>query len=264
MKKIFSLMFLFLLALSLDAQIVVKSVGEDATIVEEEHFEDSIPNNNIDTEFRVQQLIAPVSLFAVGSLGFIPEVKELVIDVRDNVLDWRGACTTEIDDYLQYVPHISYYGLSLAGLDAKHNYVDRTLVFATSTIATVVLTRGAKYLFSVERPDGVDNKSFPSGHTATVFMGAELVRMEYGEEYPLIGVGAYTLAAAVAACRVYNNKHWVTDVIAGAGVGILGAKIGYWLLPHTRRWMHKLTGHDAFVYPMVGNDTVALGVSLTF
>lgn len=247
MKKLLSLVILLSLCLSLNAQMIEQR--RDSSRV---------------SSFNPKELILPASLMAAGSLGFIPEVKDLVIDVRDDVLEWRGDRTTEIDTYLQFLPHLSYYGLSLVGLDAKHNYVDRTLVIATSTVATLAITHGAKCLFGVERPDGSDNRSFPSGHSARVFMGAELVRMEYGEEYPLIGVGAYTLATAVAALRVYNNRHWVTDVVAGAGVGILSARIGYWLLPYTREMMYRITGHEAFVYPMVGGNIVALGVSMSF
>ncbi len=60
-------------------------------------------------------------------------------------------------------------------------------------------------------------------------MGAELVRMEYGNK--IYGWSAYAIAGSVAFLRIYNNRHWLNDVIAGAGVGILSARIGYWLLP---------------------------------
>lgn len=53
-----------------------------------------------------------------------------------------------------------------------------------------------------------------SGHTATVFIGAELVRIEYGGWY---GAGAYTIATGVAFMRMYNGRHWLHDVVAGAG-----------------------------------------------
>ena len=64
--------------------------------------------------------------------------------------------------------------------------------------------------------------------------------------------------------RVYNNHHWFTDVFAGAGIGILRARTGYWLLPYTRKAMYRLTGCDAFVYPSIGNEEVSLGISMHF
>jgi len=56
-------------------------------------------------------------------------------------------------------------------------------------------------------------------------MGAELVRMEYGGWY---GIGAYTIAVGVGFMRMYNGRHWQHDVVAGAGVGILSARVGEW------------------------------------
>lgn len=229
-----------------------------------ESFLKYIPNSNEVTEFRAQQLILPASLLLAGSLYSIPAVRDLNLDIRDNVLEWKGTHTTNIDSYLQVVPHLSYFGLSLVGLEARHNYLDRTLVMATSAISVIALSEGLKHIFSEERPDGSDNRSFPSGHTARVFMGAELLRKEYGESYPLVGVGAYTFATAIAALRVYNNQHWFTDVVAGAGLGILCANIGYWLLPYTRELTHRITGKDAFIYPVANNHSVALGVSMSF
>ena len=78
-----------------------------------------------------------------------------------------------------------------------------------------------------ERPDGSAFNSFPSGHSATAFMGAELVRHEYGWGW---GGAAYALATSVAVLRVVHQRHWWWDTLAGAGVGILSANIGYWLM----------------------------------
>ena len=72
--------------------------------------------------------------------------------------------------------------------------------------------------------------SFPSGHTFTAFTGAEILRREYGEEYPWIAVAGYAVAVTVAAMRVYNNRHWLGDVCAGAGLGILSVTLAYWAL----------------------------------
>ena len=72
------------------------------------------------------------------------------------------------------------------------------------------------------------------------------------------------MAVATSALRVYNNHHWLSDVIAGAGVGILSARIGYWLLPYTRRAMHRLTGWDVFVTPTASTEGAALNAVVRF
>ena len=221
----------------------------------------AVKSNN----FKAGELILPMSLIGAGTLGFVEPIKEMCVDFQGNVNNWRGNCpTTIVDDYLQYVPLASVYGLSLFGADAKHNYVDRTLEVGVSCAALVGIVGGAKFLIQKERPDGSDFNSFPSGHSAKVFMGAELVRIEYGEEYPWLAVGAYTIATATGALRVYNNHHWVSDVIAGAGVGILSARIGYWLLPYTKRVMHRLTGWEVFVTPTATSTGATINTVVRF
>ena len=219
----------------------------------------------VKSTFKAGELIVPLSLIGVGALGFVEPIKGACEDFQGYVKNWRGDCrTTVVDDYLQYVPLVSVYGFSLLGADAKHGYVDRTLEVGVAGVALVGMVGGAKYLIRKERPNGEDFNSFPSGHSAKAFMGAELVRIEYGDEHPWLDVGAYTLATATGALRVYNNHHWLPDVIAGAGVGILSARIGYWLLPYTKRMMHRLTGWDVFVTPTASSTGATLNTVVRF
>lgn len=218
----------------------------------------------VEPDFKVGELIMPLTLVGAGTLGFVEPLKNARFEVRDYLDEWRGDHRVTVDDYLQYVPLGAVYGLSMLGADAKHGYVDRTLEFATSYVALGLMVNAIKYTVREPRPDGSARNSFPSGHTATTFMGAELVRIEYGDDSPWYSVGAYTIAAAVGVLRVYNERHWFTDVFAGAGIGILSARIGYWLLPYIRKAMYRLTGCDAFVYPAISYEGASLGVAMRF
>lgn len=218
----------------------------------------------VEPDFKAGELIMPLTLVGAGTLGFVEPLKNARFEVRDYLNEWRGDHRVTVDDYLQYVPLGAVYGLSMLGADAKHGYVDRTLEFATSYVALGLMVNAIKYTVREPRPDGSARNSFPSGHTATTFMGAELVRIEYGDDSPWYSVGAYTIAAAVGVLRVYNERHWFTDVFAGAGIGILSARIGYWLLPYTRKAMYRLTGCDAFVYPAISYEGASLGVAMRF
>lgn len=218
----------------------------------------------VEPDFKAGELIMPLTLVGAGTLGFVEPLKNARFEVRDYLDEWRGNHRVTVDDYLQYVPLGAVYGLSMLGADAKHGYVDRTLEFATSYVALGLMVNAIKYTVREPRPDGSARNSFPSGHTATTFMGAELVRIEYGDDSPWYSVGAYTIAAAVGVLRVYNERHWFTDVFAGAGIGILSARIGYWLLPYTRKAMYRLTGCDAFVYPAISYEGASLGVAMRF
>ena len=91
---------------------------------------------------------------------------------------------------------------------------------------------GVKYTIGELRPDQSAHNSFPSGHTATAVMGAELVRAEYGNR---LGLFAYTGALAVGVLRMYNNRHWFNDVLGGAAFGFAAARIAFWLLPYEQR-----------------------------
>ncbi|GHV25238.1 hypothetical protein FACS1894176_03240 [Bacteroidia bacterium] len=157
-------------------------------------------------------------------------------EIRDQ-LKYQSHKVTA-DNYLQYVPVASIYGFSLAGVKAKHSYLDRTLIVSTAYLTEVALVNSVKYTVRRSRPDNTTKNSFPSGHTATAFTGAEIVRREYWDASPWYGIAAYSVATATGVLRIYNDRHWASDVLAGAGFGILSAQIGYWLLPIEKKWLH--------------------------
>lgn len=235
---------------SLDADTVF---ADDAVAVE---FVDE------STRFNAKQLILPGALIAVGSLGLVPAVKEINRDIRDEVADMRDGHYFRADDYLQYLPVVSTYGLSLLGAKARHSYLDRTFLIATSYLTMGILVNGLKYTVREPRPTGARN-SFPSGHTATAFMGAELVRMEYKDASVWYGVGAYVVATGVGVLRVWNERHWATDVLAG--IGILSARVAYWLLPFERRLFgldKKQKASDMVAIPYYSPTDRSFGASL--
>ena len=150
----------------------------------------------------------------------------------------KGVCAGNFwqgDDWAQYVPVVTQWGLGLTGVPARHGFKERTALTATAYASMGLMVNGMKYTICRKRPDSYAYNSFPSGHTATAFMGAELMRMEYGWAW---GSGAYALALCVGFFRIYNGRHWLSDVLAGAGVGVLSAHIAYWLLPVERRLFH--------------------------
>lgn len=86
-----------------------------------------------------------------------------------------------------------------------------------------------KSLAGVLRPDGSDFLSFPSGHTATAFTSACLLYKEYGPKSSWIGVAAFLPAFITGLSRQLNNRHWLSDVVGGAVIGILMVEVGYYL-----------------------------------
>ena len=229
--------------------------------------EDSLRTADTTTEFHVKQLILPASLAAVGTFGcFSSWGKSVSRDVRDNVAEWRNGHYVRIDDYIQYLPVVSNLGLSLLGAKAKHGYLERVMLTATAYAAMGIMVNAVKWTVDEQRPDSPALNSFPSGHTATAFMGAELVRMEYKDASPLYGIGAYTVACGVAFLRVYNERHWCGDVLTGAGIGILSTRIAYWLLPVERKLLgldRRKQRLDLAIVPSYNYATRGYGAAVT-
>ncbi len=189
---------------------------------------------NLEYRFNAKQLILPGSLIVTGTVGvYNGAFKKLNSKVKSEMTHLRGNCYFHADDYIQYIPAITYLAFGSIGIKSKHSFKERLVVEATSYLTMAALTHIGKYSFKEKRPDSNARNSFPSGHTATVFTGAELMREEYGLG---LGIAAYSVATGVAFLRLYNGRHWFNDVIAGAGLGILSARIGYWMLPLYQRW----------------------------
>ena len=161
---------------------------------------------------------------AAAGLALIP------IDgyVRDGVHKNLPGFELRFDDYLQYAPWAAQLTMGLCGVKgvSKNRYQILTAdAFAVIMMAAVV--NGLKYSINRTRPNG-RNASFPSGHTATAFTGATLLAHEYGHRSVWIPIAGYALATTTGVMRVLNNRHYVSDVIVGAAVGILTAELAYW------------------------------------
>lgn len=206
--------------------------------------------------FHPRQLILPASLITVGAIGINKKWFK-----AKNI--WEDSNPYKIDNYIQYLPAVSSLGLSLLGVKAKHNYKERISVLITSHLAMGIMTNSLKYVINEKRPDSDALNSFPSGHTAMVFTGAEIVRSEYSDASIWYGIGSYTIACGVAFLRLYNQRHWLNDVIAGAGIGILSARIGYWLLPLSHK-LFKFEKKDMnlIFLPLYQTDSKSFGGSL--
>lgn len=216
-------------------------------------------------KFHPAQLAAPAVLIGVGIIGLESDwLKGHNTSTRDELQEHsRGRMT--LDDVTQYVPMAANYGLRLCGVKGIHGYGDLTIILGTSYAlmsSTVSIMKGVT---RVERPDGSARNSFPSGHTATAFLGAELLRREYWDVSPWIGVAGYAVAAGTGFFRMYNNRHWLTDVIAGAGVGILSVQAGYWLYPVIARTFFKRQYlKNAFISPYVAKESKGVCLSIRF
>ena len=135
---------------------------------------------------------------------------------------------TDIDDYTQFFGPAMVVGLKLGGYEGRSDW-PRLLASAGMSYAIMaVLVNSIKYSAKEMRPDGSTANSWPSGHTATAFVGASLLHKEYGlTRSPWWSVAGYGVATATGVMRVLNNRHWISDVMSGAGIGIMSTELGY-------------------------------------
>jgi hypothetical protein len=83
------------------------------------------------------------------------------------------------------------------------------------------LTQTLKYTTRRERPDHSSRNSFPSGHAADTFAFATAVERHLGWRY---AVPAYVFASYVGISRLPANRHWFSDAVFGAAVGIIAGR----------------------------------------
>jgi hypothetical protein len=149
--------------------------------------------------------------------------------------------STNAESYFLVTPIVMVYGLDLIGVEGKNTFIDQTALLGLSGGILGVSAYVTKYTSHRLRPNKEDYLSFPSGHTSVAFMGAELLAQEYSEKSPIYTIIGYSAAVTTGIFRMYNRDHWFSDVVAGAGFGVLSTKAAYLIYPYIR---NKLTHKD--------------------
>lgn len=158
------------------------------------------------------------------------------------------------DDWLQYAPAGAMLAMKACGVKSRSSWGRMLVSDAFSAGLMAIAVNSLKYTCRVMRPDGSTRNSFPSGHTATAFMTATMLHKEYGHLSPWYSIGGYAVATATGVTRQLNNRHWMSDVMVGAGIGILAAEFGYFLadLIFKERGLNvyeTFSGHDRYRHP---------------
>ena len=225
-----------LILLVLCAFTVIGQAQEDSVKTDTVRVMDNNPYR-----FRIRQVILPATLIGVGIIGLEShwlqyQNRELRDELRENI-DSKFT----VDDFSQYAPMFAVYGLNLCGVKGRHSFTDRTIILATAYALMGITVNTFKMTASVERPDGSSRNSFPSGHTATAFMGA--------------GTGFF---------RMYNNRHWLTDVLTGAGIGILSTQAAYWLYPTITKTFFRKRYKNIFISPYFSKEEKGVSCHIAF
>lgn len=182
----------------------------------------------------------PVPCAAVGlSLAFgaathwVDPLERVNPLVREEIFKLRHYHNADryytFDNYTQYIPLASVLALRLCGVQSQHNAIQLTCRVSVGWGLSYAVNYPLKQNTNVLRPNrGGAYNSFPSGHTTTAFLGAEMLRLEYSH-IPIIPIIGYSVASFTGFMRIYNDYHWLGDVLAGAAIGIIFADLSYFL-----------------------------------
>ncbi|MFC5283982.1 phosphatase PAP2 family protein [Pedobacter alpinus] len=163
---------------------------------------------------------------------------------------------------MRYSPLVAVYGLDFLGVKAKHSIIDRSLTLLLSAAIMETSVSTLKGVSNRVRPNGSNDHSFLSGHTARAFMLAEFLNQEYKHKSIWFSVAAYSLASATGVFRAYNKAHWVSDIVAGAGFGMLSTKLAYLVYPKIKQIVSNKKSANLTIRPSFYNG--ANGFSLTY
>ena len=255
MRKIFLILIFIPILINTQAQVNVRVQAKDTLSISKFY-----PQTTEGTQFSAKQLVVPGILIAAGIYGTIDT--QIDKKIKNQAIKWNGD--TFIDEVFTVAAPTSVYVLNWCGVHGKHNFIDRTVILGTSSILAIGSTHLLKQTIDTTRPDGDGNDAFPSRHTALAFAGAEFLRQEFKDQSVWYGVAGYTFATATGFLRVYNNRHWVSDILAGAGIGILATQASYWLYPEIRKLYAGSKLDRAMLVPFGNNRGLGISFSANF
>ncbi|MFD2864059.1 phosphatase PAP2 family protein [Mucilaginibacter antarcticus] len=264
MKKLLAPLFL-LLALQVNAQeITVDTTKKDLVdTIKKDLF--TAPDTVPKLRSKALTFVPPILLIGYGAASFyVKPLRQLDYYVQTRVKDSKPTFHTVVDSYAQFSPVAAVYVLNLAGVTGKNRFLDRTILLGISSAIMGGSIRVVKNATHRLRPNGENSVSFPSGHTATAFMGAEFLAQEYSGKSVWYGVAGYTVAAGTGIFRVYNRDHWFSDIVAGAGFGILSVKAAYFIYPYMRDFLTAKgkNGKSAMIMPTYQDGVVGFNFAL--
>ncbi|MBD0279327.1 MAG: phosphatase PAP2 family protein [Flavisolibacter sp.] len=228
--------FILFLGLSLP----VSTFGQDSTT----HQVDTVQAvTGTKHSLSAKKIIFPAVMFTYGILR--PEVqpiRKLDFTIRDDIVKDHPGFSAKIDEALQWTPTAALFITDAFGVKTMHTTKQHLALHVMSGVvmtATIFTLKGMSHRM---RPDSSNRKAFPSGHTANAFRGADILYQELKHTNHILAFSGYAAAAATGVLRIYNNKHWFSDVVTGAGIGFLSSRVSYWIMEKRTRKKQLATG----------------------
>ncbi|RKO72072.1 phosphatase PAP2 family protein [Sphingobacterium puteale] len=211
-----------------------------------------------------KRTIIPSICIGYGILSLTnPGIKEINSSTRFEIGE-HSPSHIKVDNYTQFIPGALVYGLNEIGIKGKHDFKDRSIILATSLLLSTAIVTPTKHLVHEKRPDGSNSLSFPSGHTATAFATAHFMFREYRGHNLWLSFLGYPFAIFTGTYRTFNDKHWVGDVVAGAGIGILSTEFAYWSFPKISKLFGNKQDNKMIYIPYYQSNQLGFNCILKF
>lgn len=208
----------------------------------------------------LKKSIVPISLIGIGVIVNNSNFeKELQTNLRNKV---GNNYELRIDNYLQYVPIVEMYSADLLGVKSKNHWFNQTKYLLIANLISATITHSLKNITNKERPNGAPY-SFPSGHTTLAFTNACVLYNEFKDNSPALAFSGYAFAATTGSFRMINNKHWLSDVLTGAGIGIISAELVYYFEPFKNFNPFEKSKNITLV-PQIGSDAYGFYFAYNF
>lgn len=227
------------------------------------HRNNFLKNPQQFTNIKLKSFIVPAALITYGAIALENDgLKNLNFTTKEEIREDNPFFKSRLDNYAQFAPAVLTFSLNAFGVKGQHTVKQQALLYSGIMVLNTGIVFPLKKISAVMRPDSSSATSFPSGHTSTAFASAEFLRREYGKQYPWLAVAGYAIATGTGVYRMLNNKHWLSDVAAGAGIGIASTNIAYWLYG---KWQHnKEMRSNTFIFPTYQNHQFGLSLSKVF
>ncbi|KDN56785.1 phosphatase PAP2 family protein [Flavobacterium seoulense] len=210
---------------------------------------DSISNHK---KLTYKSFILPTALIGSGVILFNSQLNKNI--QQDSQSFFGSNFNTRIDDATLFVPALQIYAGKFLGFQPKNDFKHQTIDLATANTISYIVVTAIKHAVKAHRPDGSDRLSFPSGHTALAFTNAALLYQEYKDANFWYASSGFVFATATGILRVANNKHYTSDVLTGAGIGLASGILVSHFNPFQKLRFGKKNKTSAFVYPQIGNQ----------
>ena len=165
--------------------------------------------------------LAPLMVGAVGAAAIGPFDLDISARIRDTSNSFGEAGNVAGGTVAMIA---TTGGLAIASrFTTSRRFRGLAFAFDQAVILETVIVQTTKLAVGRQRPDRSDRWSFPSGHSAGTFTLATVVSHYYGWKW---GAPFYGLAGLVALSRIEQGKHWPSDVVAGAAIGVICGRAG--------------------------------------